>query len=78
MIDDEENRVEEIGLWFRERGRKLLVKEVPDGWEAIYPVHIPNVAVVAPGSFGRRGFKPLRTPSRSTSPRRIYTAVMPT
>lgn len=51
MIDEEENRVEEIGLWFQERGRKLLMKELPDGWEAIYPVRIPNVAVMAPGAF---------------------------
>jgi len=49
----DEERIEEIDLWFRERGRKLLLKELPnEGWEAIYPVHIPDVAVVAPGSFG--------------------------
>lgn len=49
---DEKTRIEDIDLWFRERGRKLILKEVPGGWEAIFPVHIPNVAVMAPGSFG--------------------------
>ncbi len=53
MTADEESRIEDIDLWFRERGRKLILKEVPGGWEAIFPVHIPNVAVMAPGSFGK-------------------------
>jgi hypothetical protein len=53
-MNEEELRIEEIGLWFQERGRKLILKELGDeGWEAIYAVHIPNVAVMAPGAFGK-------------------------
>jgi hypothetical protein len=52
-MNDDERRVEDIDLWFRERGRKLLFKELPDGWEAIFPVRIPNTAVMAPGAFGK-------------------------
>lgn len=50
-MTDDERRIQDIDLWFRERGRKLILKEVPGGWEAIFPVHIPDVAVMAPGSF---------------------------
>lgn len=53
VSQDDEGRVEEIRRWFQEHGRKLILKKLDDGWDALYRVYIPNVGTMAPSVFSR-------------------------
>jgi hypothetical protein len=49
----EERRIEEIARWFEGCGRKLLLKELDDGWEAIYALDLPGVGTFPPAAFSK-------------------------
>jgi hypothetical protein len=49
----EEERVDEIRAWFRQRGRPLLLQELPhEGWEALFPSGHRGGVRGAPAAFG--------------------------
>ncbi len=49
----DEERVVEIHAWFHERGRALLLRELPHvGWEALFPSGHPGGVRGAPAAFG--------------------------